>query len=102
MHYFVSFDPINGASRKQIIEAYNSFAKYFENKLPQFKFLGLYARNALIGSRPHYTAIWEFSDYSDLDEWNKFFTKDKKGKKLAKDLSNITSHWEAKVMSKLI
>ncbi len=102
MYYFVSFDPKEGAGRKQIVEAYGKFAKYFEKKLPKFKLVGLYSRNVLLGSRPHYSAIWEFSEYSDLDEWNKVFAKDKQGQKLAKALGDLTTGWEAKVMSKLI
>jgi hypothetical protein len=61
MYYFVSFDPKEGAGRKQIVEAYNKFARHFEKKLSQFKLIGFYARNVLLGSRPHYVAIWEFS-----------------------------------------
>ncbi len=102
MYYFVTFDPIEGATRKQITDAYNRFVKHFEKKIPQFKFLGLFARNVLLGSRPHYTAIWEFSDFSALDEWNAIFSKDKQGQKLAKALSTKATGWEAKVMSKLI
>jgi hypothetical protein len=46
-------------------------------------------------------AIWEFSNYSDLDEWNRVFGSDKKGQKLARELRNLTIDWEAKIMSKL-
>ncbi|HEX3035471.1 MAG TPA: NIPSNAP family protein [Thermodesulfobacteriota bacterium] len=102
MYYFVSFDPKEGAGRKQIVDAYNKFAKHFEKKLPQFKLIGLYARNVLLGSRPHYIAIWEFPNYSDLEEWNKAFANDKQGQKLAKSLGDLATGWEAKVMSKLI
>ena len=102
MYYFVTFDPIEGATRKQITDAYNRFVKHFEKKIPQFKFLGLYARNVLLGSRPHYIAIWEFPDFSALDEWNAIFSKDKQGQKLANALSTIATGWEAKVMLKLI
>ena len=102
MYYFVTFDPKEGATRKQITNAYSKFVKNFEKKLPQFKFSGLYARNVLLGSRPHYTAVWEFPDFAALDEWNALFRKDIKGQKLAKDLTSIATGWEAKVMSKLI
>ena len=102
MYYIVTFDPIEGATRKQITDAYNRFAKHFEKKIPQYKFLGLFARNALLGSRPHYTAIWEFPEFSALDEWNVIFSKDKQGQKLTKALSTIATGWEARVMSKLI
>lgn len=102
MFYYVTFDPIEGATRKQITDAYSKFVKHFEKKMPEFKFKGLYARNVLLGSRPHYTAIWEFDDFSDLDKWNSLFNKDKQGQKLAKALSNVATGWEAKVMSKLI
>jgi len=102
MYYFVSFDPREGTKRKQIVEAYKKYAEHFQKKLLQFKLLGLYARNVLLGSRPHYVAIWEFSDYSDLDEWNKAFMNDKQGQKLARVLADLATGWEAKVMSKLI
>lgn len=102
MFYFVTFDPIEGATRKQITDSYNRFAKHFEKKLPDFKFLGLFSRNVLLGSKPHYTAIWEFPDYSALDQWNSAYNKDKQGQKIAKALSKIATGWEAKVMSKLI
>lgn len=102
MYYFVTFDPKEGATRKQITSAYSKFVKNFEKKLPQFKFQGLYARNVLLGSRPHYTAVWEFPDFAALDEWNEIFRKDIKGQKLAKALSAIATGWEAKVVSKLL
>ena len=102
MFYFVSFDPKEGAKRRDIVEAYKKFAMHYEKKLPHFKLLGLYARNVLLGSRPHYVAIWEFPDYSNLEEWNKAFAKDTQGQKLAKRLADLATGWEAKVMSKLI
>ncbi len=102
MYYFVYFDPKEGAKRSQIIEAYKKYAEHFQKKLTQFKLLGLYGRNVLLGSRPHYVAVWEFSDYSDLDEWNRAFAKDTQGQKLARRLAGLASSWEAKVMSKLI
>lgn len=102
MYYFVTFDPKEGATRKQIKNAYSRFVKNFEKKLPQFKFQGLYARNVLLGSRPHYTAVWEFPDFASLDEWNNEFKKDIKGQKIAKALANLATGWEAKVVSKLL
>ncbi len=102
MFYFVSFNPREGAQRDEIVEAYGNYAKHFEKRVPQFKFIGLYSRNLLLGSKPYYSAIWEFSHYSDLDEWNKVFSGDKGGKKLAKTLGELATDWEARVMSKLI
>ncbi|HEY7535629.1 MAG TPA: hypothetical protein VH878_06745 [Thermodesulfobacteriota bacterium] len=102
MFYFVSFNPKEGAKREEIVKAYRSYARYFEKKIPEFKLVGLYSRNVLLGSRPHYLAVWEFTDYSHLDEWNKLFARDKEGQKLAKTLGSLTTDWEAKVMSKLI
>ena len=102
MYYFVEFDPKAGVARKQITEAYGQFARHFEKKFPQFKLVGLYSRNVLLGSRPHYLAIWEFSEYSDLDEWNRAFAKDKEGQQHAKVLTDLTTDWEAKIMSKLV
>ena len=66
MYYFVSFDPREGAGRREVVETYKKFAEHFQKKLPQFKLIGLYARNVLLGSRPHYVAIWEIPDYSKL------------------------------------
>ena len=102
MYYIVEFNPKPGARRSQIVEAYEKFARRFEKELPQFKLVGLYVRNVLLGSRPHYLAIWEFSNFSDLDEWGKTFAKDQEGQKYAKSLVDLTTDWEAKVMSKLI
>ncbi|MER3445569.1 MAG: hypothetical protein C4291_01450 [Candidatus Dadabacteria bacterium] len=102
MYYLVGFNPKPRARKKQIVEAYEKFSKHFEKKLPQFKLMGLYVRNVLLGSRPHYLAIWEFSSYSDLDEWERIFAMDKRGQELAKALSTLVTDWEAKVMSKLI
>lgn len=101
MFYFVYFDPKEGITRDSIMKAYSKYAEYFKNKVPRFNYIGLYGRSSLLGSRPHYVAIWEFSNYSDLDEWNKVFGSDKKGQRLAKELRNLTSNWEAKIMSKL-
>jgi len=101
MFYFVYFDPKEGASRNNIVKAYDKYAEYFGKKVPKFNCLGLYGRNVLLGSRPHYVAIWEFSHYSDLDEWNKLFGSDKTGQKLARELRNLTTGWEAKIMTKL-
>jgi hypothetical protein len=102
MYYLVGFNPKPGARRTQIVEAYEKFSKHFEKKLPQFKFMGLYVRNVLLGSRPHYLAIWELPNFSDLDEWNKVFSTEKRGQELARVLSALATDWEAKVMSKLI
>jgi hypothetical protein len=102
MFYFVSFNPREGVGRDEIVEAYRRYARHFEKRVPQFKLIGLYSRNVLLGSRPHYSAIWEFSRYSDLDEWNKVFSRDKNGKKLATALGGLATDWEARVMSKLI
>ena len=102
MYYFVSFDPREGAGRREVVETYKKFAEHFQKKLPQFKLIGLYARNVLLGSRPHYVAIWEFPDYSNLEEWNRAFAKDTQGQKLAKRLGDLATGWEAKIMSKLI
>jgi tRNA nucleotidyltransferase/poly(A) polymerase len=102
MYYVIGFNPKPGARRRQIVEAYEKFSKHFEKKLPQFRFVGLYVRNVLLGSKPHYLAIWEFSNYSDLDEWDKVFATDKRGQEHAKALSDLATDWEAKIMSKLI
>lgn len=101
MFYFVYFDPKEGVTRDKIAKVYRKYSEYFKNKIPQFRYMGLYGRNALLGSRAHYVAIWEFSNYADLDEWNRFFGRDKKGQRIARDLRNLTINWEAKIMSKL-
>src|SRR3990170_2932322 len=91
MFYFVSFNPRERAKRDQIVEAYRMYARHFEKKIPQFKLVGFYSRSVLLGSRPHYLAIWEFSDYSNLDEWNKVFAKDKEGQNLQRRLETLQS-----------
>ena len=102
MYYFVELNSKPEVRRSQIVEAYEKFARRFETKLPQFKLIGLYVRNVLLGSRPHYLAIWEFPSFSDLDEWGKTFAKDQEGQKHAKEFVGLTTDWEVKVMSKLI
>ncbi len=101
MFYFVYFDPKEGVTRDKIAKAYSKYAGYFGNKVPQFKYIGLYGRSALLGSRAHYVAIWEFSNYSDLDEWSAVFRSDKRGQRIARDLRNLATNWEAKIMSKV-
>jgi hypothetical protein len=102
MYYVIEFDPIPGVKRQQIVDAYREYVDHFRERMPNFKFHGLFARNILLGSRPHYIAIWEFSTYSDLDEWNRLFATDTEGRKIAESLSRLATAWEAKVMSKLI
>ena len=101
MYYFVYFDPREGIARESLVKAYSRYAEYFEKKMPRFRFTGLYGRYSLLGSRQGYVAIWEFSGYSDIDEWKSLFARDKKGQRLARDLRKLTTNWEAKIMSKL-
>ncbi len=102
MFYLVEFDAKPGIQRSQITDAYKEFASYYEKALPQFKFLGLYARNVLLGSRPHYLALWEFQSYADLDKWNEFFYSDEEGRQITRNLADLGINWGAKILSKLI
>jgi hypothetical protein len=102
MFYMIEFDQKPGVNRKQVTEAYQRFADHFAKLLPQFKLIGLYSRDLYLGHRPQYLALWEFSAYADLDAWEKLWTTDEGGRRLAQELSGLVLDWDAKVMAKLI
>jgi hypothetical protein len=101
MFYMIEFDQKPGIRRKQVTEAYQRFADHFAKALPQFKLIGLFSRD-LLGYRPQYLALWEFSAYADLDAWNNLWTTDEEGRRLVGKLSELTQDWDAKVLAKLL
>lgn len=102
MYYVIEFDQKPGVNRRQVAEAYQRFADHFAKLLPQFKLVGLYSRDLYLGHRPQYLALWEFSAYADLDAWEKLWTTDEGGRRLAQELSGLVLDWDAKVMAKLL
>lgn len=101
MFYMIEFDQKPGIRRKQVTEAYQRFADHFAKLLPQFKLIGLFSRD-LLGYRPQYLALWEFSAYADLDAWSNLWTMDEEGRRLVGKLSELTQAWDAKVLAKLL
>lgn len=102
MFYMIEFDQKPGITRRQVAEAYQRFADHFARVLPQFKLIGLFTRDLYLGHRPQYFALWEFSAYADLDAWEKLWTTDAEGRRLAQELSGLVQDWDAKVMAKLL
>ncbi len=102
MFYMIEFDPKPGIGPKQITEAYQRFASHFGKTLPQFKLIGLFARDLYIGHRSHYLAVWEFSSYADLDAWRRSSATDEEGRRLARQLSELAVGWDARILTKLL
>lgn len=102
MFYQIEFDAKPGIGRRQVAEAYQRFADHFGKILPQFRLVGLYARDLYLGSRPHYLALWEFPSYADLDAWNRIVATDEKGRRLAQEVGEMTVGLDAKVLAKLL
>jgi len=102
MFYMIEFDQKAGVTRRQVAQAYQRFADHFAKLLQQFKLVGLFSRDLYVGHRPQYMALWEFSAYADLDAWEKLWTTDEEGRRLAQELSDLALDWDAKVMAKLL
>jgi hypothetical protein len=102
MFYLIEFDPKPGIGRKQIADAYQRFANHFRQRLPQFKLIGLFARDLYLGPRPQYLALWEFSFYADLDAWKQVWTMDEEGRRLAQELGELAEGWDARMLAKLL
>lgn len=102
MFYLIEFDPKPGIGQKKMAEAYQRFADHFTKLLPQFKLIGLFARDLYLGHRPQYFALWQFSSYADLDAWNRMWAADEEGRRLARELTELAVGWDAKVLSKLL
>ena len=102
MFYLIEFDPKPGIGRRQITDTYRRFAEHFGKLLPQFKLVGLFARDLYLGQRPQYSALWEFSSYSALEAWHRTWATDEEGRRLAGELSELAVGWDAKVLAKLL
>lgn len=101
LYYMVEFDPRPGVNRKQIAQTYKKFVEHFKKTLPEIKFVGLYARDILLGTRPQYFALWEVPDYATLDTWKRAFSADKDGRKITHDLNELGMNWDAKMVTKI-
>ncbi len=62
----------------------------------------LFARDLYIGHRSQYLAAWEFSSYADLDAWRRSWAADEEGRRLARELSELSASWDARVLTKLL
>lgn len=101
LYYMVEFDPMPGANRRQVTEAYRKFVKHFGKAFPQVKFAGFFARDILLGSRPQYFALWEVPNYAALDAWKRAFSADKEGRKISTALNELGTNWDAKMVTKI-
>lgn len=101
LYYMVEFDPRPGVNRTQITQAYRKFVKHFGKTFPGVKFVGFFARDILLGSRPQYFALWEIRDYATLDGWKRAFSTDKEGRKISTALNALGTNWDAKMVSKI-
>ena len=62
----------------------------------------LFARDLYIGHRPQYLAAWKFSCYADLDAWGRNWAADEEGRRLARELSELSVIWDARILTKLL
>lgn len=102
MYYLIEFNPQPGVSQRQVAEAYRRFVEHYTGIFPQMKLEGLFARDILLGSRPHYCALWEVPDYATLDAWKKTYTEDQEGTRLTREISDMGVDWNAKIVRKLL
>lgn len=101
LYYMVEFDPMPGVNRTQIAEAYRKYVKHFGKAFPEVKFVGFFARDILLGSRPQYFALWETPSYATLDAWKRAYSADKEGRKISAALNELGTNWDAKMVSKI-
>lgn len=101
MYYMVEFDPCPGVNRRQIAHTYGKFVKHFQKSFPEIKFVGFFARDILLGSRPQYFALWEVPKYATLDTWKEAFSADLEGRKVSNELNELGTNWDAKIVAKI-
>ena len=63
---------------------------------------GLFARDMLLGTRPHYFALWEVPDYATLDAWKKAYAGDPDGARLTREINDMGMEWNAKIVRRLL
>jgi hypothetical protein len=89
-------------TQRQVADAYRRFVEHYTKVFPQMKLAGLFARDVLLGSRPHYCALWEMPDYATLDAWKEAYTDDPDGARLTRDIHNMGVNWNAKIVRQLL
>jgi hypothetical protein len=102
LYYLVEFDPKPQVAQRQVAEAYRRFVEHYTKIFPQMKLEGLFARDILLGSRPHYFALWEMPDYATLDAWKKAYTGDSEGARITQEINDMGVEWNAKIVKKLL
>jgi hypothetical protein len=102
MYYLVEFDPVPGITQRQVADAYRRFVDHYTKVFPQMKLEGLFARDVLLGSRPHYFALWEVPDYATLDAWKQAYSGDPEGTRLTQEINAMGVSWGAKIVRKLL
>jgi hypothetical protein len=63
---------------------------------------GLFARDMLLGTRPHYFALWAMPDYATLDVWKKAYASDPDGARLTREINDMGVEWNAKIVKRLL
>jgi NIPSNAP len=102
MYYQIEFNPKDHVTQRQVAEAYRHFVDHYTKIFPQMKLAGLFARDVLLGSQPHYFALWEMPDYATLDAWKKAYRGDPDGARLTREINDMGVDWNAKIVQKLL
>jgi hypothetical protein len=102
MYYLIEFDPKDHVTQRQVADAYKRFVDHYPTIFPKMKLEGLFARDILLGSRPHYFALWEIPDYATLDAWKEAYAGDADGARLTRNINNMGVGWNAKIVRKLM
>ena len=102
MYYLIEFNPAPRVTQRQVADAYQRFVEHYTQIFPQMKLEGLFARDILLGSRPHYFALWEIPDYATLDAWKEAYASDADGARLTREINDLGVQWNAKIIRKLL
>ena len=102
MYYLVEFDPKPGVTQREVADAYRRFVEHYTKIFPQMKLEGLFARDMLLGTRPHYFALWAMPDYATLDAWKKAYAGDPDGARLTREINDMGVGWNAKIVKRLL
>ena len=102
MYYLVEFDPKPGVTQREVADSYRRFVEHYTKIFPQMKLGGLFARDMLLGTRPHYFALWEIPDYATLDAWKKVYAGDPDGARLTREINDMGVAWNAKIVKRLL
>ena len=102
MYYLVEFDPKPGVTQREVADGYRRFVEHYTTVFPKMKMEGLFARDMLLGTRPHYFALWEIPDYATLDAWKQAYAGDPEGAQLTREINDMGVGWNAKIVKKLL